>query len=454
VVTDLGGSLRSLRRRLTQADTPPALVRRFSALSLIVIGLVTIALFLVMSHYLQKNLLEREWRTTADFVTAEARFHFDPNDFVAPFTKEAEERFRTFHREAATMPELVRVNIFDATMTLIWSDDRRLIGHRFPDNVELASALAGRTTVSFWKGETPLEQHDVRRVVELYVPVFFSGMPAAVGVVETYKVPAEVFATIRRSWLVVAATSLVGGVILYLSLSWIVRQAARRIESQRALTARLQAVLEEERSSIAHQAREQLAQVLSALKLDLVWMAANMPGALIAERERTTNMLRLLDIAISSALQIANESRPGALDLLGLTAAIESEADRFQARTGLRCHVMSDLQEPGLDQERRTVMFRIFQTALSNVERHARATRVTIGLERDGDHLVLTVQDDGRGISAREMADPTSLGLLSMRESADLLRGEIRITGSPGKGTTLTLRVPVERTRIDATRAP
>lgn len=432
--------------KLTKLHTGNGLLRQFATLSLIVIGLITIALSLVISYYLRKDLLDREWRITADFTHTQVRYHLTPADFDAPMTRQAQERFARLYEQMLMMPEIVRVKIYDATTTVVWSDEARLIGRRFPGNQELASALKGTTTVSVEtepKGENVYEQHSDGGLVEVYVPIVFPGTARVAGVVETYKLPGQVFANIRRAQLIVAATALAGGVVLYFSLFSIVRLVARRLESQRALTAHLQVEHEQERASIAHEAREQLAQVLSALKIDLSRMAASPPKELEALRARTKGMVTLVDAAMKSALQIASDSRPGVLDTLGLAPALDWEARRFQARTNIECLFTSRFHELDLDQEHRTVMFRFFQEALSNIARHAGATRVTVSLEKEGGRLLLTVEDNGRGITDREIADPKSLGLLTMRESAHLLGGEFLISRAPGKGTRVTLAIPL-----------
>jgi signal transduction histidine kinase len=432
--------------RLIKPHTGNGLLGQFATLSLIVIGLITVALSLVISYYLRKDLLDREWRLTADFTHTEVRYHLTAADFDAPMTRQAQERFTRLYEQMLMMPEIVRVKIYDATMTVVWSDESRLIGRRFPGNQELARALRGATTVSVEtepKGENVYEQNSAGGLVEVYVPIIFPGTARVAGVVETYKLPGQVFANIRRGQLVVAATALAGGVVLYLSLFSIVRLVARRLESQRALTAHLQVEHEQERASIAHEAREQLAQVLSALKIDLSRMAANPPTEPEALQARTRGMVTLVDTAMKSALQIASDSRPGILDTLGLAAALDWEARRFQAKTGIQCRFTSRFDGVDVDQERRTVMFRFFQEALANVARHSGATRVTVGLEKEAGRVLLTVEDNGRGITDREIADPKSLGLLTMRESAHLLRGEFLISGAPGKGTTVTLTIPL-----------
>jgi signal transduction histidine kinase len=135
--------------------------------------------------------------------------------------------------------------------------------------------------------------------------------------------------------------------------------------------------------------------------------------------------------------------RPGILDDLGLTAAIEWQAQEFQTRTGVRCEFATELEDFHLDRDRATAVFRIFQETLTNIARHARATQVIVSLiERDGD-LILEVRDNGRGVTTREMANPKSLGLLGMRERALVFGGEVRISGLPGAGTSVTARIPL-----------
>lgn len=221
---------------LTRWRSGTALTRQFAILSFIVIGLITAALSFVISFSLRKDLLNREWGTTADFIRTEAFQALTPRDFAAPSTKAAQEHFERFYQRTVMMPEIVRVKIYDATMAVVWSDEPRLIGHRFPDNPHLVSALGGRTMVNLEtgerKGENIYEPNEFALLVEVYVPIVFPRTGGVAGVVETYKTPKQVFASIRRAQLAVMSTAVGGGILLYLSLFWIVRRAARRIQEQ------------------------------------------------------------------------------------------------------------------------------------------------------------------------------------------------------------------------------
>jgi signal transduction histidine kinase len=155
-------------------------------------------------------------------------------------------------------------------------------------------------------------------------------------------------------------------------------------------------------------------------------------------------------MSVSTLRRIASELRPSVLDDLGLAPAIEWQAQQFQARTGIICNCDCDsaLENIPLSEQQSTAVFRIFQEALTNVLRHARATQVAIKLKADDGFFVLSVNDNGRGISDSEKSEQQSLGLLGMRERAHLIGGEVSIKRAEGRGTVVTLRVPVASREI------
>ena len=132
-----------------------------------------------------------------------------------------------------------------------------------------------------------------------------------------------------------------------------------------------------------------------------------------------------------------------ALDDLGLIEAIQSEAQQFQARTGITVNCESSLESPYLNREKTTAAFRVFQEAMTNILRHAQATRVDIMIKQEAAEFVLTISDNGRAITEDEKSDAQSLGLLGMRERAHLVGGEISIEGAAGQGTVITARFPL-----------
>ena len=220
-------------------------------------------------------------------------------------------------------------------------------------------------------------------------------------------------------------------------------------EQLRALARHLQSVREEERSRIAREVHDTLGQPMAALKIDLAWLAARVPADEATWQERIRTTLALVDSTIRSVRQIMTDLRPSLLDDLGLVAAVEWETQQFQKRTGIRCEFVSDQPELALPPEISTAVFRICQEALTNIARHAGATRVSILLERDAGDLLLSVADNGRGITDGEIAAQSSLGLLGMRERALLLGGQLSISGQPGKGTTITLQLPLPTSSVE-----
>jgi PAS domain S-box-containing protein len=222
-------------------------------------------------------------------------------------------------------------------------------------------------------------------------------------------------------------------------------QASR--EELRALAARLQAVREEERTRVAREIHDVLAQELTRLKVDIVWLRRRLnqggsEGQLGPIQDRLAEMTNLTDTAIVSVQKIATELRPVVLDTLGLSAAIEWQANEFAARTGIKCEVNLPGEDLELDRDRSTALFRILQESLTNVVRHAQATKVEIDLRHQAGQIVLSVRDNGRGIVPTELNDPNSLGLVGMRERAILLGGVCQITGGPSLGTEVEARLP------------
>jgi signal transduction histidine kinase len=217
----------------------------------------------------------------------------------------------------------------------------------------------------------------------------------------------------------------------------------------RELATRLQQAREDERTFIAREIHDELGQLLTGLKFDIKWLEKRLPTdskETEVLKKKTASILELVDESIRALRRIASDFRPGLLDTLGLIAAIEGHAEEFRQRTGIQCK-FTERKIPGLaDRNRETAIFRICQEALTNVARHSNATEVSIRLNQQNGSVVLQVQDNGKGITAKEVSDSRSLGLLGMRERALLFGGEISFYGAPGKGTRVTATIPLNHT--------
>lgn len=213
----------------------------------------------------------------------------------------------------------------------------------------------------------------------------------------------------------------------------------------RALAARLQEMIEEERTRIAREMHDELGQQLTALKLDLGWIMRRYETR---DREGVTERLQassaLVDETVQTVRRLATRLRPGVLDDLGLVAALDWQAREVATRSGIALHLtLPEEEELHLTSEQSTALFRTFQEILTNVMRHAGAKNVCVSLERTDGDVVLEVDDDGRGITAAQASSGTSLGLVGMRERVALLGGTLVIEGAPGRGTRVKIVIPI-----------
>ena len=214
-------------------------------------------------------------------------------------------------------------------------------------------------------------------------------------------------------------------------------------EQLRALAAHVESVREEERVRIAREIHDELGQALTCMSMDLAFLDKQLPKENAQAAARVAALAALVKDTVKTVRRISSELRPSILDDLGLGAAMEWLAHDFATRTGIECAV-SVPSNVSIAAERGTVVFRMCQEALTNVARHAGASHVSIDLMFDDkDCLTFEVSDNGRGITEEEVHRPDSLGLLGMRERAALLGGVAEVKGTPGQGTTVTVRVPL-----------
>jgi signal transduction histidine kinase len=213
----------------------------------------------------------------------------------------------------------------------------------------------------------------------------------------------------------------------------------------RNLATRLQSVREAERARFAHEIHDEFGQSMTGLKMDIAWLHRNLENAAPdVLREKAVSAMGHIDEAIHTVRRIAVELRPGILDDLGLVAAIEWQTREFENLTGIRCKLSISAGDLRLDPASETAAFRIFQDILSNVRRHALASRVVITLHEIDGHMLLAVRDNGRGITQVQVNSPEAMGLIGMRELAHSRGGRLEISGKAGKGTTVTLRMPLK----------
>ena len=241
--------------------------------------------------------------------------------------------------------------------------------------------------------------------------------------------------------------------------SQLVTSSDRRLHESEAqlrrLAARLQMAREEERKVLARELHDELGQTLTAIKLELARLIPLFKEERLSVGvDRLQSLVGLAEIGIASVKRITTDLRPATLDHLGLPAAVRWEAITFRARTGLRCRVATGPEKTSLSAEQEIGVFRILQEALTNVVRHARASAVDVRLTETRGLFELRVRDNGRGITQAEARAPSAIGLLGMRERAALIGGALEIGGRRGRGTNVTVRIPLSSRRRTTTRKP
>lgn len=211
----------------------------------------------------------------------------------------------------------------------------------------------------------------------------------------------------------------------------------------RDLTGSLETVREDERTRIARELHDELGQQLTGLKMDLSWMESRLPEGKAELTAKLEGMKKLVSATVASTRRISAELRPLVLDDLGLAAALDWLARDFSGRSGLEVSIDIGPDDWVLDNALATTIFRIAQESLTNVARHAEASRVRISLARSGGRLILAVADNGRGMAPGATEKPGHFGLLGITERIRALAGELRISSQPGEGTTLSVSIPL-----------
>jgi PAS domain S-box-containing protein len=220
-------------------------------------------------------------------------------------------------------------------------------------------------------------------------------------------------------------------------------------QQMRALAARQQSLREKERTDIAREIHDVLGQELTGLKIDVAWIKKKLPDAdeeRVKEKmeERLNATIELLDETLVNVKNLSASLRPRVLDTFGLSAAIEWQCQEFNRRTGIVCECQLPDDDVPLGLERSTALFRVFQETLTNVARHSQATKVEVELKIYESKVRLNVRDNGTGVTDEEIAAPTSLGLLGMRERIAQFGGDIMFKGNLGEGTSVIACIPLD----------
>ena len=217
-----------------------------------------------------------------------------------------------------------------------------------------------------------------------------------------------------------------------------IKRRLRALPERDAMSACLQAVRESERKRIAMEMHDELGQLLTALRIEVLLLKQNIDNDLIA-LQKADEMKRLVDSIIGAVRGVVNHIRPAALDF-GIVPALEWLADDFRRRTSIPCCLIAVGPEPSLSESHTVGIFRIVQESLTNISRHASASQVEIRLTKSGSRVELIVADDGRGFDmpVRRLG---SYGLVGMADRAKMMDAHLKIHSRPGNGSVIKLRV-------------
>jgi signal transduction histidine kinase len=234
------------------------------------------------------------------------------------------------------------------------------------------------------------------------------------------------------------------GTALYKSIAYSVerKKVSSALEASenraRSFAAQLNTVLEEERSRIAREIHDEFGQRLTGLKMSLTALKRSNPEG-PAREAILEGLLAEVNIGITSIRKIANELRPALLDKLGLFPSLEWLATEFAKKTGIATACYFKQEPPELDREAQINVFRICQEALNNAAKHARATEMTMRVDKQNGQWQLIIGDNGRGILANEVGNPLSMGLLNMQERAHLIGANLTVGKNFAGGTLVIL---------------
>ena len=214
----------------------------------------------------------------------------------------------------------------------------------------------------------------------------------------------------------------------------------------RELAAVASSVREQEKSRVARELHDELAQSLTALKMDVNWLKERLPAAPEPVQSKLESMQTMLDGTVKATRRIAADLRPLMLDDLGLIPAVEWLINNFTQRTGIECKFTADPPDLDLRDPHATAIFRILQESLANIAKHARASLAEISLDGSDGEIALRVRDNGGGFALADPRKPASFGLVGLRERVYLLDGEINVDTAPGKGTVIEVTIPLPQT--------
>lgn len=238
-----------------------------------------------------------------------------------------------------------------------------------------------------------------------------------------------------------------GGIMINISRNKLAESEIAHSREQLAeLSSYLQKAKEHERARIAREIHDDIGGTLTAIKCELLPCLDALPRPVTFYQKKAASIENLVDHVIDSTRRISLDLRPGILDF-GIVAAVQWQAKEFSGRTGISSYVACEKEEISLDSDLSVSIFRIFQETLTNISKHAQASNIWVKLAESDGKIVLEVNDNGRGIQQQDIKKQDSFGILGMRERCQQLKGSFHIAGEIGKGTKVSILIPIEEAK-------
>lgn len=438
------------------------LLRWFSLLSFFSILFITLVSALLLSRFLTHNMLQRDAIVTMEFVQSIAQAENTSSYFESGDSEKTKAIFENFFKRIATMPEVVRANVYAADRTILWSDDARFIGHRYHLNPQLETALSGALAVTGGTSGKPSKpEHvfdkEVPYFAEIYIPIWNSNKEKVIGVVEVYKVPLTLFHAIEEGKRLVWISAVVGGFFIYGSLFWIVRRATLTIRRQQEqlVESETMAAIGEMASAVAHGIRNPLASIRSSAEVALESRPHFRSTAeeIIQETDRLEDWIREL-----LAYSRPPSGTPTSVDINELIRSILDSSDRELKKRGVKVVTRLEIPLPLVHADEsllRHVLISLIANALDAMPGGGELS-VSSRLLNGARPIELQLADTGHGIPKEQMdkvfkpffttkTKGLGVGLSLAKRIIERHGGTLRLESQESRGTTVSLHLPVLR---------
>ena len=455
------------------------LQRTFAVLALVAISVISTVSGVVLYRYLSQHMLERDMIISSEFIQSVAQIN-DPEPFFQGVLKvKGNPQIEEFFHHITKIPDVLRATVYDTTETIIWSDNKELVGMRFADNDELIQALSGTPVFAReskddrdnLKTEHRFLPDDVSDFVESYLPMWDHNHKNVIGVLELYKAPNALFKALEHGKILVLTITLLGGGLLYLILYWVVRRASQTIDSQAGeLKSQINQLSEllkqnqelrnrtQQASSRAVELNEQFLRRVGSelhdgpaqsLGFALLRLDAIKNYNEVADIENSSNEFEQIKSSLSEALTEIRSLSAGLvmpeLTQLSLKELLTKVVRSHENRT--ENHVsffMSNLPE-NCPLPLKICAYRFAQEGLNNAFRHARGSGLSFSAKNQDMNLELTITDKGVGFDLNNFKSSkhSGLGLLGLRERIESLGGEFSVQSAPGEGTRINAKMPL-----------